>query len=59
VRRLGQASLSILEREMKIGFARAGLLIDLMEQEGVIGPSSGPGTVRQVYGARPPPNEDD
>jgi len=52
VTRAGQASVSMLQRKMTIGFARAGRLIDVMEQEGVIGPSVGPGKMRQVFGAR-------
>ena len=49
VQRAGQASVSMLQRKMTIGFARAGRLIDIMEREGVIGPSQGPGKMREVY----------
>ena len=37
----GQASTSSLQRRFRIGFSRAGRLIDTMEREGIIGPADG------------------
>ena len=51
VRHEGKASVSMLQRKMTIGFARAGRLIDIMERNGVVGPDRGPGKFREVYGA--------
>jgi DNA segregation ATPase FtsK/SpoIIIE-like protein len=41
VRAAGRASVSLLQRRLRIGYSRAARLIDLLEAEGVIGPDEG------------------
>jgi len=36
-----QASVSILQRRLRLGYTRAARIIDMMEQEGLVGPYEG------------------
>ncbi len=46
----GKASASYLQRKLKVGYARAARLLDMLEERGVIGPGDG-AKPREVYGA--------
>ena len=41
ISRTGKASASFLQRKLKIGYNRAARIIDLMEQQGLVGPENG------------------
>jgi len=43
-----KASASLLQRRLKVGYARAARLLDILEENGVIGPSNG-AKPREIY----------
>jgi DNA segregation ATPase FtsK/SpoIIIE, S-DNA-T family len=61
VRRKGRASISMLQRALRIGYTRSARLIDLMEQDGIIGSSTDGPTPREVldYGPAAPPADEE
>ncbi|MEK7464556.1 MAG: DNA translocase FtsK [Patescibacteria group bacterium] len=48
VRAAKKASASLLQRRLKVGYARAARLLDIMEEKGVVGPGDG-AKPREVY----------
>jgi len=41
IKQAGKASASLLQRRLKVGYARAARLLDLLEERGIIGPADG------------------
>ena len=60
VRELGKASTSLLQRRFRIGYTRAARIMDVMEEEGIIGPPTGTSKAREVldYGDEAEENDD-
>jgi S-DNA-T family DNA segregation ATPase FtsK/SpoIIIE len=47
----GQASISMIQRKLRVGYNRAARMIEIMEKEGIVGPSDGI-RPRDVYGRK-------
>jgi S-DNA-T family DNA segregation ATPase FtsK/SpoIIIE len=60
VRRAGRASVSMLQRRMRIGYTRAARLVDVMEERGIVGPPEANSQLRQIldYGPAAPQSDD-
>src|SRR6185369_517110 len=59
VRKEGRASVSMLQRRMRIGYTRAARIVDTMEDKGIVGPPEGTSQMRSVldYGPTAPPKD--
>ncbi len=57
VRAMKKASISLLQRRLRIGYTRSARLIDVLEEKGIIGPAESGAKPREVinYGNQPPP----
>lgn len=60
IRKEGRASVSMLQRRLRIGYTRASRIVDMMEDKKIVGPPEGGTQMRQVldYGQTAPPKDD-
>ncbi|MDP1884170.1 MAG: DNA translocase FtsK 4TM domain-containing protein [Candidatus Moranbacteria bacterium] len=58
VERAGKASASLLQRRLRVGYARAARLLDILEDKGIVGPADG-AKPREVYTAENKPHFED
>jgi len=60
IRKEGRASVSMLQRRLRIGYTRASRIVDMMEDKKIVGPPEGGTQVRPVldYGPTAPPKDD-
>lgn len=60
VRREGRASITMLQRRLRIGYTRAARMIDQLEDEGIISPPLPNSNAREIldYGQAGPPEDD-
>ncbi len=60
IRKEGRASVSMLQRRLRIGYTRASRIVDMMEDKKIVGPPEGGTQLRPVldYGPTVPPKDD-
>jgi S-DNA-T family DNA segregation ATPase FtsK/SpoIIIE len=60
VRRMRRASISLLQRRLRIGYTRSARLVDQLEERGIVGRAQTGSQAREVldYGELPTPGED-
>ena len=60
VRREGRASITMLQRRLRIGYTRAARMIDMLEDRSIISPPLPHSNVRDIldYGQTAPPEDD-